>query len=70
MKKDLLLESFLNSELSMTDMKHLKGGLLDYSYKLNSKTGPIFVVVGDSGTTYWDCIGVQIYPGNQDAILA
>jgi hypothetical protein len=67
MKKDLLLESFVNSGLSAENMKQTNGG---YCYKLVSATGNIFCCVGDNGSTYFDTLGRPIYAGNADSVLA
>lgn len=64
MKKDLLLESFVKSELSAEDMKQTRGG---YVYKYYSSTCLCFCVVGTSGSTYYNTIGQAITAGSADS---
>ncbi len=67
MKKDLLLESFVNSGLSAENMKQTKGGVAEYTYKYVSSTCLCFCVVGQHGSTYYNTIGQAITAGSPDS---
>lgn len=67
MKKDSLLESLKDCEMSINEMKKANGGEV---FRMVSKTGYIFCVVTDSGCSYYDVIGNKITASSPDNQLA
>ena len=66
MKNDLLLESFGDFSITRQDMNQTNGGQSQAIVKYMSSTCPCYMIISDSGTSYYTMIGAPITASDPD----